>query len=567
MNIAVLSTFTSEVLRPYVIVESAARGILARPYFGPFNQIDQSVLDDASPLYDSKPDVVVLAARTEEIAPNLISRFFTLSSADVNNELARIEEWLQSMVEGLRRFCKATILVFNYAPPHFLVAGLSDASLESPQVSVIERANERVAEVCRKFSGTYVFDYARITYEFGMRCWYDPKLWYLGKIPFGAQGQLETGRRLARYVRAACLPSCKCLVLDLDNTLWGGVLGEEGLGGIALGEDYPGNVYKDFQRSLLSLRDRGVLLAVASKNNEVDVLEVFHNHPDCVLKTEDFSSLQIHWQDKAGSLRSVAKELNIGTDALAFFDDNRVEREWVRSHMPEVTVIEVPENPLDFARALDESGAFDHLAISAEDQKRGEMHQKERERRRLQSESISLEDFLWQLNMTATIGFVGQETLPRVAQLVAKTNQFNLTTRRHTPSELQAMIESGAVALWLRVADRFADNGLVGVALAVPEDSPKWLIDTFLLSCRVIGRQVERVLLSMLVGIIRERGGLEIVGEYVSTAKNAVAGEFYQMHGFTRGDNIGRYWIHNSSAGDIALPPFISVNMAGGDKR
>jgi FkbH-like protein len=209
-----------------------------------------------------------------------------------------------------------------------------------------------------------------------------------------------------------------------------------------------------------------VLLAVASKNNEVDVLEVFQNHPDCVLKIEDFAALQIHWQDKAGSLRTIAKELNIGTDALAFFDDSRVEREWVRSHMPEVTVIEVPDNPLDFARALDESGAFDHLAISAEDQRRAEMYQKEKERRRLQSESISLEDFLGHLNMKATIGFVDQETLPRVAQLVAKTNQFNLTTRRHTPSELQAMIESGAVALWLRVADRFADNGLVGVALA-----------------------------------------------------------------------------------------------------
>jgi FkbH-like protein len=261
-------------------------------------------------------------------------------------------------------------------------------------------------------------------------------------------------------------------------------------------------------------------------------------------------------------LAAIAKELNIGTDAIVFFDDSPVEREWVRSQMPEVTVIEVPESPLDFARSLEESGAFDHLTILAEDRRRPEIYKQQQERRRLQTQSISLEEFLKQLNMTATVGYVSKETLPRVAQLLAKTNQFNLTTRRHEFSELQVMIDSGAVALWVRVSDRFGDNGLVGVAIAIPENPSRWLIDTFLLSCRVIGRQVERVLLSMLVRSIRERDGLEILGEYIPTAKNGVAADLYQLHGFTGLDDIGRYWVRKLAAGDIAVPSFVTIDFA-----
>lgn len=563
VNVAVLSTFTADLLRPYLVVEGAARGLLVSPYFAPFNQLEQQVLDSASPLYESKPDVVVIATRIEEIAPSLVTRFVALSPTDVDSELADIEARVQSLVEGLRRFTTATVLVFNYASPAFLALGLADTSLEPSQASVVQRANEYVAEICRKFSGVYVFDYSRLVYEFGLRRWYDPKLWYLGRIPFGAEAQLETGRQLARYLRAICFPPCKCLVVDLDNTLWGGVLGEEGLGGIALGEDYPGNVYKDFQRRLLSLRDRGVLLAIASKNNEADVVEVFQKHSDCVLKMENFAATQIHWQDKVMSLTAIAEELNIGTDALAFFDDSPVEREWIRLQMPEVSVIEVPESPLDFSRALSESGAFDHLAIAVEDRLRAKMYQKEQERKQLKAQSVSLEGFLEQLNMAATVGYVNTETLPRVTQLLAKTNQFNLTTRRHTSSEIEAMMESGAVALRLRVTDRFGDNGLVGVAITIPGESEQWAIDTFLLSCRVIGRRVESVLLSILSRIVRERGGRVLLGEYIPTAKNSPASEFYPAHCFEPIDSARRLWKWDLSQGEVPLPEFVKVRFEG----
>jgi FkbH-like protein len=564
VTVAILSTFTAELLRPYLVVESAARGMLVRPYYAPFNQLEQQVLDDSSDFYESKPNVAIIAARIEEITPDLVYRYTSLSPAGIAERLGNIEARLQDLIDGLRQRSNATVLVFNFSGFGFQAAGLADASLERSQASVIQRANERVADVCRKFTDVHVFDYARVMSESGLRQSYDPKLWYLGRIPFGAQAQLELGRRLARYLHAIYFPPSKCLVVDLDNTLWGGVIGEDGIGGIALGEDYPGNVYKEFQRRLLSLRDQGFLLAVASKNNASDVMEVFQKHPDCVLKAEHFATLQVNWQDKATSLSKIARELSIGTDALAFFDDNPAEREWVRLNLPEVTVIEVPDSPLGFAQALDESGAFDRLSMSTEDQQRAEMYQKEQERGQLQARSVSVDEFLRQLDMTATIGHVGPETLPRVAQIIGKTNQFNLTTRRYTASELQAMMDSGAIALWLRLADRYGDSGLVGVAITAPGDSSQWSVDTFLMSCRVIGRQVETVLLSVLSRMVRSRGAQVLMGEYIPTPKNGLASGFYSDHGFESVDSEGRIWKWDLSKGEVPLPKLVKTRFADG---
>jgi FkbH-like protein len=536
-----------------------------KPYFAPFNQLEQQILDGSSPFYQSKPDFVFIATRLDEMAPQLVNRFLTLSAGDADHELAQVEKRLQDLIEAVRRITSATVFVFNYTLPRYLACGLADTMMKPSQSAVIQTLNGRIARLCDGYTGVHVFDYARLILESGLTSWVDPKLWYLGRIPFGAAAQVKTGARLASYLRAASFPPCKCLVVDLDNTLWGGVVGEEGVGGISLSEDYPGNVYKDFQLLLLSLRDRGVLLAIASKNNQADALEVFQNHSDCVLRIEDFAAQQIHWMDKATSLVAIAEELNIGVDSLAFFDDSPVERAWVRSQLPEVTVIEVPENPLGFADALEDSGAFDFLEISAEDRTRGDMYRTEKDRKQLKGRSLSPEDFLRQLEMKAQIGYVGQETLPRVAQLLAKTNQFNLTNRRHSTSELQAMIDSGAVALWLRLSDCFGDNGLVAVAVAVPglEYGGEWAIDTFLMSCRVAGRHVETALLSVLTGIVRDLRGESVLGEYVPTPKNGMVSEFYSAHGFELVDENSNLWGWSFTKGAIPIPESVSVSFEG----
>ncbi|MEE9255952.1 MAG: HAD-IIIC family phosphatase [bacterium] len=568
MNVGVLATFTLDLLRPYLIVEGAARGLRVNPWFAPFDQIEQQILDGGSDFYQSRPDAAVIAMRLEDIAPNLAGRFIPLSPEEVEAELEGIESRVRGLIAGLRRHTSAEILVFNFAPPEALDAGLADPFLEPSQSSAHQRANERVAAACRETGGAHVFDCARLAAEFGLDRLRDPKMFYLGRVPFGAEAHAEMGRRLARCLRALALLPCKCLVVDLDNTLWGGVLGEEGPEGIALGEDYPGAVYKDFQRRLLALRDRGVLLAVASKNNEADVLEVFEKNPDCLLGAEHFSALQIHWRDKAGSLRAIAKELNIGTDALAFFDDDPLEREWVRSQLPEVNVIAVPEDALGYRRALEDSGAFDRLSLSAEDLGRAELYRRENERKQLKTEAPSLEEFLSRLDIRVSVGPVGKDTLLRVGQLLMKTNQFNLTTRRHTESELQEMIGAGAVALWARVSDRYGDSGLVGVGIAVPggsvpEKSAGWRIDTFLMSCRVLGRKVEGALLSALSRRVGERGGQSLLGEFIPTAKNALAADFYPSHGFAPVAGEKNIWKIDLSTGGIPIPDYVSVSFNG----
>ena len=559
VRIVFLSTFTMDLLRPYVMVEAAARGMRAEPFFAPFGQLEQQILDPSSFLYANAPGVIVLAARLEDVAPVLTDRFLSLSPGAVEAEIGKVEARLGALIEGIRKFTPATVLVFNFAPPEALAAGAADPSLAPSQASCIQRANDRLAATCRKSAGVFVFDYARLVCEFGLRRWADPKLFYLGRIPFGAEAQMEIGRRLARYLRAIHFPASKCLVVDLDNTLWGGTIGEDGLGGIRLGDDYPGNAYKRFQRMLLSLRDRGVLLAVASKNDEEDALEVFKSHPDCVLRIEDFAALQIHWEDKATSLRRIAEELNIGVDSLVFFDDSPVERDWVASQLPEVRVIEFPESPMSFAGALEESGAFDQLSLSDEDRVRAEMYQKDQERKQFQKESVSLEEFLERLEVSVSLGPVDETTLPRVTQLLAKTNQFNLTTRRHTSSELKKIIGSGGIALWGRAADRFGDIGLVGVAIAVPGDSAEWSINTFVMSCRALGRGVETALLSALSSRVRQRGGQVLIGEYIPTKKNGMASNFYSSQGFQPAGGSNRSWKWNLPQGEIPSPKHVKV--------
>jgi FkbH-like protein len=557
VKMAIAASFTADLIGPYLRVEAARRGLSADVLFAPYGQLELQLLDPTSALHRAAPDVIIIATQLEDIAPALGGRLVSLSAQEIDAEVEAIEHRSADLVAGTRACSTATILMFNHALPLVAAAGLADTALPIPQSSVVSRVNDAIAGVCARTANCYVFDYARLVTEFGTARWTDPKLLYMARIPFSAAAQLELGRRLARYVKAIVGPPRKCLVVDLDNTLWGGVVGEDGVAGIKLGEDFPGNAFKGFQRYLAALRARGVLLAIASKNNEADVREVFERHPDCVLRLDDFAAREIHWRDKSSSLAAIARELNIGTDALVLFDDSAVECDWVRQQMPEVAVIQAPASPVEYIGALEKAEAFDHLVITAEDRQRAEQYKSEGQRRDAAARAGSVEDFLRSLEMVVTIGAVDDESIPRVTQLIAKTNQFNLTTRRHSAGQVAQMIAGGAVALWLRVADRYGDSGLVGVAIAL-EDSPRgWLIDTFLLSCRVIGRRVESALLAAVAKGIRARGGRTLLGQYVPTSKNSVASALYRDHGFEQlGDGLWRLLLDR---GEPITPEFITV--------
>jgi len=325
------------------------------------------------------------------------------------------------------------------------------------------------------------------------------------------------------------------------NTLWGGVIGDDGLSGIQLGDDYPGSVFKDFQRRLLGLMDRGILLAVVSKNDEAVAREAFERHPDMLIRWTDLAAARINWGPKSANIRAVAKDLNIGADSLVFFDDNPVEQAEVRLNAPEVMVAGVPNDPLRFADVLDALPWFDQVTLSDEDRRRTELYREQRERSVQEESFANIDDFLASLEMTAEVGAVSDATLARVAQLIGKTNQFNLTTRRHSTADVAAMAASpDAVVAWLRVADKFGDQGLVAVGI-LRREGTRGVIDTMLMSCRVMNRRVEHALFAYLAEHARRLGCDQLIGEYLPTAKNGMVKDLLPGLGFTPEDGSSRF--------------------------
>jgi FkbH-like protein len=503
LRIGFLSTFTINVLDPYLKVNAAVAGYHLDTYFGPFDQLEQEALRPDSDLHKVKPDIIVVAALLESISPLRDLSFSTISSEEVDKASNEIKDRLSGLREALKQHSSAHVVFLNFATPGSLQGGASIQQLECSPDDFRGLCNRHLRSIASSFPGTSAFDLAGLAFQTGLDHWLDPRMWYFARQPLSRLALAKLGSALTRHFAAILKPRKKCLVLDLDNTLWGGVLGEDGPGGILFGDDYPGNAFKDFQRYLRNLREEGVLLAIASKNNTADVEEVFALRTDFPLSLEDFAAVEIHWGDKSNSIAAIARKLSIGTDSLVFFDDNPAERAAVEMNLPEVTVIAVPTAPELYLTALREAGCFDQLSISGEDLRRADLYRVENERKTLQKQTPSRESFLASLEMKAEIADVTPLTLGRCAQLLAKTNQFNLTTRRHSEQEVIHLMDGGGIALSLHLSDRFGDLGIVGLAIAVPGATAEdWEIDSFLLSCRVLGRAAESLLLSVLLNEI-----------------------------------------------------------------
>jgi FkbH-like protein len=355
--------------------------------------------------------------------------------------------------------------------------------------------------------------------------------------------------------------TAKALVVDLDNTLWGGIIGEDGMTGIKIGPEHPGAAFQALQRALLDLSRRGILLAICSKNNLDDAMEALDKHPGMLLRSTHFAAVRINWGDKSQNIREIAQELNIGTDSLAFLDDNPFEREQVRAALPEVTVIDVPQNPAEYAAIVRDCPVFERLTLSAEDQQRTAMYAEQRQRADAEHSFQSKEDFFRFLEQEAELSPVSDLTLARIAQLTQKTNQFNLTTRRYSEAQIAEMAnQPGWNIFSIRVRDRFGDHGVVGVAIA-HDQGGQCEVDTFLLSCRVIGRTVETALLAHIAKCAAERGCRRIVGWFLPTRKNAPARDFYPQHQFelVEQNANGSLWAFDLTRQEVAFPKWVKL--------
>jgi len=533
-RIAIIRSFTVEPAVSLLQAAAAVNGIDLSVEVGDFNTYVQEILDPASRLYQFEPDIVFLTVQTRDVAPDLWSNFANLLPEQYHSAIERVTSEYQKWVQTFRCYSKASLVIHGLELPTWPNCGLLDDQSGGGQKNAIRQINSHIQQIASEYPGIYILDYNALIARYGLQRWHDERKWLTMRMPIAADCIVHLVNEWLRFIHPLTGKICKVLITDLDHTLWGGIIGEAGLLGIKLDDEHPGAAYRALQRAMFDLYQRGILLAISSKNNFDDAMEVLEEHPQMLLRPSHFAALRINWNDKAQSLREIAAELNVGTDALAFLDDNPIERERIRLEMPEVTVIDLPTDPLGYEMALRTCPVFERLNLSAEDHERSRYYTEERQRAALQQSTGSLEDFYRSLQQHVEVAPPTRETVARISQLTQKTNQFNLTTRRYNEQQIADFVASAECqVLTARAWDRFGDSGLIGVTIT-RDVGDICEIDTCLMSCRVIGRGVETAMLSCIIDQARSRGMQKVVGKFIPTKKNVPARDFYSMHGFRK---------------------------------
>ena len=370
----------------------------------------------------------------------------------------------------------------------------------------------------------------------GLSTWHSPSLWNIAKLGFDTRRLPLYADHVARLIAALRGRSRKCLILDLDNTVWGGVIGDDGLEGIRIAQgDATGEAYLSVQQMALALRRRGIVLAVSSKNTDEVARIPFREHPEMLLNEEHFAVFQANWDDKASNIRAIAEELSLGLDAMVLLDDNPVERDLVRQLLPQVAVPELPEDPALYARTLTAAGYFESIIFSEEDRTRAEMYQSNARRVALRNQAHNVDAYLDLLDMEIVFAPFDRIGRAQISQLINKSNQFNLTTRRYSEADVAAAEHDPNIfTLQVRLIDKFGDNGMICVVICRPSDTSAWTIDTWLMSCRVLGRKVEQMVLREILTRARKSGIRTVVGTYRQSEKNALVRDHYKKLGFTK---------------------------------
>lgn len=563
LSLAVIGSTTLEPLAACLDIKARLDGFLVHTFVGGFNTWRQEALDLKSLLHKTEPDVIVLSVDALSVLDQLFNVNFIRASE--KDRLALEKELVNnvaSVIEVLEKNTSAIILANNFIVPVFSPLGIVDNKQKIGLKQFFDNANIDLIERFIKSNRVFIVDLDSISSDFGKSRITNWNTWYRGSVPFSEEFTPVLADEYLRYIRALKGRSKKCIVLDLDNTLWGGIIGEDGIEGIKLSNTSPGIEYVDFQRGLLSLYNRGVILAVCSKNNYNDAIKVFQEHPYQVLKEEHFAAMRINWQNKAANIAELAKEINIGLDSMVFFDDNPVERAQVSQAYPEIMVVDLPKNPRLYRKTLENLNVFDVLSLTKEDIERGEMYAGKRKREALQRSTESIEDFLRTIDLKVKIQPVNDFDTPRVVQLIGKTNQFNLTTRRYTDAEVHQFREDKDVIVYsMAVSDKFGDEGVVGVAIVRIKEND-WWIDSFLMSCRVIGRSAETALLARIVKDARAAKAKRIIGEYIPTKKNPPAADLFERHGFgmtTETEDNSTIWILNLETDTVEVPDWIEL--------
>jgi FkbH-like protein len=528
-RLGIVSTHTVDYLTQALPGTGLRHGLVIDVVMADYGQAAQQLLDAGSEFGRANLDAILIAL--DYRALGLSEARLTAKDAEAAVDAA--VGYVAGLAEGVRNTIGTSCVLQTLVPPSETLFGNFDARFSGAVRTMIERFNHRLlTEVATDTD--LVVDVASLASNLGLNVWNDARDWHKAKLPAAMDAIPLYAEHVCRVLGAARGKSRKCLVLDLDNTLWGGVIGDDGVNGIKLGQgSSTGEAFLEIQRYALALRQRGIVLAVCSKNDESNARLPFREHPEMLLKEEHIAVFVANWDDKANNIREIAATLNIGIDSLVFLDDNPVERGLVRDILPEVAVPEVTDDPADYPGILARAGYFEAVALSSEDLKRADYYQANAERVSLKKIG-NLGDYLISLEMVATMTPFDGVGRVRIAQLINKSNQFNLTTRRYSESDVARFEDDpNKFCLQVRLADKFGDNGMISVVI-FDRGEREWRCDTWLMSCRVLGRRVEELVLRHIAGAARNAGATRLIGVYLPTKKNSLVTEHFAKLGFSK---------------------------------
>ncbi|MFF3838335.1 HAD-IIIC family phosphatase [Streptomyces sp. NPDC001930] len=557
-RIALLGSCTLDPVPPLLTAVMLGHGLLPEIRLAGFDQWRLEILSGAPTLKDLQPRIVACLlddnAVFAQIEDPLDIDAVEARCAAFPAELGEWTRTVQDVLGGLTVLCTVPL---NPLRRDRVIDYPTKARLEAAW----QRMNADVLDLAAQHPNTVVLSDAALAATAGTTFGSD-RMRHAAAHTYAPEFLHAYATELARVARADLGLAAKCLVLDLDNTLWGGVVGDDGITGLRLGGAYPGSAHQELQELARDLEKQGVMLAVASKNDDDIARETIATHPDMVLTPHSFVAVRANWDPKPDNVRDLAAELNIDPDAMVFVDDNPVERGLMRELLPQVTTVELPADPAGYAAAVAQRGDFNLLRLTSEDRERTQLYRERGRRAHLQNTAGSLQDYLTALDSQLTIEPAGPLNTPRIAQLFKKTNQFNLAGHRYSEEDMARHTAAGTTAFYTaRLTDRFGDNGLIAAIALSRTDDASWSIDNFVLSCRVFSRNVEDAIVGLVLRSAREHSATAVLGTYARTAKNAKFAGFYPARGFlpAAADDAEPQSFRHDLTHITDLPPWIRV--------
>jgi len=527
VNISVVRNYTVDGIEPFICYHLYKSSINTNVKFEDYGVVTQHFLNPNSNLLQSKPEVILLSLLIENFALDFNSLQFNFD--DCSNRLSELLSLIKSTTNAL-------VILNTFLLPYHSAKGITNSNLLVDHAEKVMLLNLQIKKFARENAAQFfVVDFNLLAAKLGEEKTIDYRYLYMAKAPFKKDFLNAYAFEISKIIKAKKGKAKKCIVLDCDNTLWGGIVGEDGIDGIKLDNDsYPGKAFYDFQQNILNLYSRGVIITLCSKNNEADVFEVLEKHPHCLIKKHHLANWRVNWNDKASNIANMISEINIGLDSVVFVDDNPAECALVTATLPDVTTLQVPINSLfTYPNILLNNGYFDTLTLSDEDLQRTQMYQAETHRKEAQNTFTNLDEYLTSLEIVVNISNIKTSQIARVAQLTQKTNQFNLTTKRYTENDISNFVANENAAIFsLSVKDKFGDMGLAGVLIATKENEIA-SIDSLLLSCRILGRNIEIAFVQHCLVLLTKKWDIKTwKGNFVATKKNMQVNNFLEKFGF-----------------------------------